>query len=252
MKVVKVMKKNDDAIQKLFDDYAEDLVERPDLAERAKAALVAQNAADAEKAQKQRKPNVWNWLAPVCAVLLVFVVSFSVLGRLGILQRGDSEDDNISEGNQHATSPDSPYMQYYSSSEVKGRRISLSDCDETLRISQIKAESEYQVVSERYYAFYFSDGTLAYVKAVIGVRTEAGLCEITIIAETDGLLRNDLRETYERNIGGRTADIMITLPDGTGEFVTNAYFSARGAHFYVYAMTGASSTLAEEILSKIL
>lgn len=247
------MKKNDDAIQKLFDDYAEDLGQRPDLAERAKAALAAKNAAERVNGTKQqRKPNLWSWLAPVCAALLVFVVSFSVLGRLGLFSRGDLEDGSITEGNQQMTSPNSPYMQYYSSADVKGRSVSLAEIDGTLQISQIKADVEYQVVSERYYAFYFEDGTLAYIKAVLGVRSDEGFCEITVIAEPDGLLRNDLRDAYENNISGRNAEIMITKLDDNGEFVTNAYFSARGAHFYAYALTGASRTLAEEILSKIL
>ena len=247
------MKKNDDAIQKLFDDYAEDLTGRSDLADRAKAALAAKNAANAQKVEKQqRKPNFWSWLAPICAVLIIVVVSFSVFGRLGIL--GDGKfDGNSSEGNQQAGSSDpSAQIEYYSSSDVKGRSVALSACDDTLKISQIKAEEQYVVVSERYYAFYFADGTLAYLKAVLGVRTDEGFCEITIIAETDTRVRNDLRDAYESNINGRNVEMMITQLDDNGEFVTNAYFSARGSHFYVYAMTGANSTLAEEIISKIL
>ena len=253
MKVVKVMKKNDDAIQKLFDDYAEDLGERVDLAERAKAALAAKNAAtDVNKAKQQRKPNFWSWLAPICAVLIIVVVSFGVLAPLGIFGDGGklSDGDQVA-GNEQVDSSVSN-IEYYAASDVKGRSVAYKDCDGTLKISQIKADADYTVVSERYYAFYFEDGTLAYIKAVLGVRSDEGFCEITIIAEVDGLLRNDLSDRYGKFISGRDVEIMVTLPDDKGEYVTNAYFSARGSHFYVYAMTGANSTLAEKIISKIL
>ena len=62
------MKKNDDAIQKLFDDYAEDLNERSDLADKARQALVAQNTK-----KGKRKPKIWSWLAPVCAALPTWI-----------------------------------------------------------------------------------------------------------------------------------------------------------------------------------
>ena len=238
------MNKNDDTIQKLFDDYAEDLNERSDLADRAKAALVAKNA---EKS-KRRELGFWKWLAPVCCALIIVVVSISIFAPSGLLGDGGSEQPPNQGTNTHV-----PTLTYYTAAEVKGRSVSLSDYDETLKISQIKQDGDYQVVYERYYAFYFEDGALAYVKAVLGVRSDEGLCEIAIVAEADGVVRQDLRSEFDFYLkrGGDRA-CMFTDLDDKGEFVTSAYFNARSAHFYVYALTGANDELAEKIISKIL
>lgn len=231
------MKKNDDAIQKLFDDYAEDLNERADLGQKAKAAMVAKNA-------KQRKLNVWKWLAPICCALIVCIVGVSVFGPTGLFwQTGTGNGEG-----QGTTQT----LTYYALSEVKGRSVTLSDCDATLNVSQLKDDGDYQVVYERYYGFYFESGELAYVKALLGVRSDEGFCEITLIAEVDGVVRQDLRDDYRRYLKNSDKSTMFTDLDDKGEYLTNAYFNARGHHFYVYAMTGANDRLAEKIISKIL
>ena len=245
------MKKNDDTIQKLFDDYAEELNERADLGQRAMDALVAKNA----KKTQQRKPSIWTWLAPVCCALIFAVVSVSIWSTTGPLD-GDmnqSGSPNFSGQDSSQSEDDSTRTPvYYALSEVKGRNIAFSDCDDTLKVSQVKHNEEYQVVYERYYAFYFADGTLAYVKAVLGVRSDEGFCEIVIVAEADGVVRDDLRDAYEDYLSGNDRAYMFTNLDDNGEYVTNAFFTARNAHFYVYAMTGANGALAEKIISKIL
>ena len=236
MRVVKEMKKNDDTIQKLFDDYAEDLSERSDLAARAKDALVAENA---KNKKQQRKPKFWAWLAPICAALLIVVVSISVLVPFG-------------DGNGSSDEEQKPQINYYSSSNVKGRSVALTQFDDTLNVTQLKEDEEYQIVYERYYAFYFANGELAYVKATLGVRSDEGFCEIVIIAEADGMVRSDLRNVYSFYLEGSEQAQMFTQLEDKGEYVTRAYFNARNAHFYVYAMTGANAQLAEKIISKIL
>ncbi|MCH5160236.1 MAG: hypothetical protein J1F66_05285 [Clostridiales bacterium] len=242
------MKKNDDNIQKLFDDYAEDLNERNDLAEKARLALVEQNA---KKDKQQRKPKMWNWLAPVCAALIIVVVSVSIWSPFNSNGGGTFGPSGLPNQSGQGKYP-SVNINYYASSDVKGRGITLSDCDETLKISNLLLDDEYTVVSEHYYAFYFDDGNLAYIKAILGVRSEEGFCEIVIIAEADGVVRQDLSDFYDDYIYGRNYATMHTVLDDKGEYVTNAYFNARNSHFYVSAMTGANSTLAEKIISEIL
>lgn len=234
------MKRNDDTIQRLFDDYAEDLTERSDLASKAKQEL-ADRKANAKNAKK-RKPNIMAWLVPICCAFLAVVVAVSVFAP-----SGESNDGNPNGGTQPPTT-----LTYYTVSQVTGRRIALSDCDDTLKISKLKQDENYDVVYERYYAFYFDDGTLAYIKCVLGVRSDEGFCEIAIIAEADGLVRTDLSDAYNGYIRHSSEAFMTTSLDDKGEYVTNAYFSARSSHFYIYAMTGANNQLAEKIISKIL
>ena len=244
------MKKNDDTIQALFDDYAEDFNERSDLASKATQALAAKNANQQNTSKSQRKPKIWNWLTPIFAALIVVVLSFSIWSPTN----GDNVGPNGSNQNQADSSNDETQttLKYYTSAEVKGRSVALTNFDETLNVSKIKDNEEYSVISERYYAFYFTNGELAYVKAVLGVRSDEGFCEIVIIAESDGVVRSDLRDAYDYYISGSKHANMYTRLDDKGEFVTEAYFNARNAHFYVYGMTGANRALAEKIISEIL
>ena len=243
------MKKNDDTIQKLFDDYAEDLNERNDLAEKARRALVEQNA----QKERQRKSKLWSWLAPVCAALIIVVVSVSIWSPSLFPDNGGmTPSQTPSQGNQNATEQDADKINYYALSEVKGRSVAASQFDETLMVSKIADDDEYEIVYERYYAFYFGDGELAYVKAILGVRSEEGFCEIVIVAEVDGVVRKDLRDIYDYFLKYSHEKYMSTQPDDKGEYVTNAYFKARDSHFYISAMTGANDQLAEKIISKIL
>ena len=246
------MKKNDDSIQKLFDDYADGLNERTDLADKARQALAEQNA---KKAQR-RKPKIWNWLAPVCAVLIL-VVSISLWSRIiggfggfgpGGVPNYPNDGPSQSDGNGNHNAQ----IIYYSLSDVKGRSVTPSQASKTLDVSAIEADREYKIVYERYYAFYFASGRLAYVKALLGVRSEEGFCEITIIAEVDGVVRKDLLEYYDAYIRSGDVAMMRTKLDDKGEYVTNACFSVAKAHCYVSAMTGANDRLAEKIISKIL
>ena len=237
------MKKNDDSIQKLFDDYAEGLQERGDLSSRARQALAEQNA----KRAKQRKLKFWNWLAPVFAVLIV-VVSISIWspifgGQVGTVPNPPDGSGDGSTQNAQIT--------YYSLSDVKGRTVSASQIAATLDVSPIESDDEFVIVAARYYAFYFENGELAYVKAILRVRSEEGLCEITIIAEVDGLVRKDLRDYYDNYIRGNDYPTMNTQLGEKGEYVTNACFNSANAHYYVVAMTGANGQLAEKIISKI-
>ena len=242
------MKKNDETIQQLFDDYAEGLNERTDLADKARQALAEQNA---KKAQ-QRKPRLWAWLAPICAVLIL-VVSISIWAPIfGGLDFGPSGMPNNPSQNEGDSANNNERIKYYSLLDVKGRNVTAAQAGEMIDVSAIESDGEFEIVYERYYAFYFENGKLAYVKALLGVRSEEGFCEITIIAEADGVVRNDLRDFYHAYIRGHDVAYMYTRLEERGEYVTNACFNITNAHCYVSAMTGANSQLAEKIISKIL
>ena len=243
-----MMNEHDDKIKQLFDDYASELTPRDDLASKARALMTASKTEVKQSVSARKKSVFWRhfaWIAPVFMVMIVVIalVSGPVFGSLGnIFDRTPSEQ-------QPPILTEAPTY-YYSFADVKGRSVSGESYDEVLRISAIK--EEYEVVSERYYAFFTEDGDLRYVKAFLGVRSDDGtFTELVLIAEVDGYVRQDLRDAYI--IGKRYDDIVTeTTHDSEsdrGEYVTRSFFFARNMHFYVTARNGMESDVAQEIIS---
>ena len=245
-----MMNKQDDKIKQLFDDYAKELTPRDDLAGLARAEMTASKTERKQPASERKKSNFWIYfacIAPVCVVMIVVIalVASPIFGFVG----------GIFDGITHPSNPSPPtltqmHTDSYSYDDVKGRSISLEDCDDVLRISYIK--QAYEVVGERYYAFYTDDGELRYIKALLGVRSlDGSFTEIELIAEVNGYVREDLKDIYDNN---KRRDELFTEigKDDSGEYVTKGFFFARDMHFYVYARNGQYSKVAEEIISKIL
>lgn len=248
------MNKQDDKIKQLFDDYASELAPRDDLSSKARAMMTASPAENKQSDSPRKKSSFWKhfaWIAPVASVFVIVVITlisapFIMLG--GIFNKPDTPD-----------TPTPPTMSatstsYYSFADVKGRSVSPDMYEEQLHISAIK--EEYEVVSERYYAFFTDDGQLRYIKVLLGVRSSDGtFTEIELIAEVDGYVRNDLKESYD---AGKYYDEFVyktshnSDDSDRGEYVTRGFFFARNMHFYVYARNGQDSTVAQEIISKIL
>ena len=238
------MKKQDDMIKQLFDDYARELTPRDDLSSAARDEMTA--------FRKQQKPSAsarkndgfarhLGWIIPVSLVVLFVSVVSIFLPFLMFNDRPGS-------GNDVVTTPPAP--EYYTFGDVKGRSIAIGDCDGVLQISRLL--DEYEIISARYYAFYTEDGELRYIKALLGVRNADGeFTEIEIIAEVDGYVREDLKRVYRAYSG---YDRLVCTSDyaDDGEYVTQAFFAARDMHFYVVARNGQVTSVAKEIISKLL
>lgn len=241
------MKQHDDILQQLFDSYASQLKPRDDLCSAARDEMTALNAQQkpSDSARKNKGfARHLGWIIPVSFVL-IFIVSLAVFAPvLGLHDLGS--------GNHNAQdNPVTPTETVYTFADVKGRSVSRALCDEKLQVSRLVAAG-YEVVGERYYAFYTDDGELRYIHAMLGVRTADGeFTEIELIAEVDGYVRKDLKRTYDsyRRYSGLAADSGY---DDNGEYVTQAYFAARNMHFYVVAHNGQTTSVAREIISLLL
>lgn len=239
------MKKQDDMIKQLFDDYASELAPRDELSSVAREEMTTLN--------EQRKSSVparknkgfvrhLGWIIPVSFVLF-FVAVFGVfLPVLGL-------NDNPNSGNDIVQTPSETV--YYTFADVKGRSISLDDCDDVLQISRLNSAG-YKVLNARYYGFFTEDGELRYIRVTLGVRDADGtFTEIELIAEVDGYVREDLKRTYETY-----SDYNYLVCDSgyadNGEYVTQAYFASRDMHFYIVVRNGQATNVAREIISTLV
>ena len=236
------MKKHDETIQHLFDDYAETLTPRNDLAEKARLEMVANKQAQ-PSASARKSSSGWihlAWITPVAAVFIaIVVIIFSSPLFAGI---GDRLGDN--------DTPPQPAVAYYTYADVKGKSVSLDYCDYMLQINKLTANG-YEIVGQRCYAFFTDDGELRYVKAYLGLRSADGtFTEITLIAEVDGYVREDLQDIYDSNNSHEGLSVDSST-DTNGEYVTRGYFAARNLHFYVVARNGQRTDVAQDIMKII-
>lgn len=236
-----MMKKHDERIQNLFDDYAEQLTPRQDLAEKAKMEMVADKQAKPSPSSRP-KTSFWTRFAWITSVAAVFIAIIVIIFSLPTTNDGMGNMSNGSGPQQSA-----PAVVYYSYADVKGKSVYLDDYDDVLQISKLSATG-YQVVGQRYYGFFTQDGQLRYVKAQLGVRsTDGTFTELELIAEVDGYVRRDLRDIYDRY--SSTDGLKVGSGyDVDGEYVTQGYFAARNLHFYVMARNGQRSNVAEDIM----
>lgn len=252
------MKGQKDEIKKLFDDYADELTPRQDLASKAKTAMSVKNNKQSVKSNKQSANRRIGWIASLASAFVVLIICVGIVlpfinGNGSDIHPGIEQTPSQGPGQNAQTGDESlNSIVYYAISDVKGKSVGLSDVDDKLQISRLEY-SGYQIVSERYYAFYTDEGELAYIKALIGVRGDSGFAEITIIAEADGMVRDDFKDIYLQ-YGNLDESLLVrdTQLDDKGEYVTQGFFKARDMHFYVYATTGASRSLSEKIISNLL
>lgn len=243
------MRKQDETVKNLFDDYAEELSPRDDLSGKAREAMLRQSAQ--RQQQQTRKRQTYRrfvWVGSTCCAVLILVLCLGVL--LPMLSPSTTPDGTGNPSTPQPVTATKPT--YYTFADVKGRSVSADYCDESLQISRLKQSDEYIVVSERYYAFYTEEGELRYIRALLGVRSASGaFTEIELVAEVDGYVRSDLSDTYEfcSRYSGMVSDGEYSKD---GEYVTRAFFSARDMHFYVVARNGQYTDEAEKIISQIL
>ena len=241
-----MMKKNSD-INKLFEDYGDALQPQERLNSDARVAMAASNAAKRSSSHAGRRLLHLAWIVPAVCIALVTVV----LLNLPIFRSPNLDDNSQKPSYDENMSGSDGAVQYYAFADVAGRSISLEDCDDILNIGALDGD-KYEVVSAAYYAFYTEEGDLRYIKALLGIRSAGGVfTELALIAEKDGYVREDLIQTFERNIadGGYVYESDY---DDSGEFITQAYFQARGFHFYAVGRNGRRTTVVNDIISEIL
>lgn len=215
-------------IQKLFDDYADELADQSHLASKARQQM----------ANRPKRLNLIKWLSPVAAFCVLAVICIAVLPNVAPpLSTPDYTPNDSS-----ASGP----VVAYDVSEVKGRLASVESVAHLFNIDNLQTETS-KVVYQKFGEYYL-DGELVYVKAEIGVITESGITEVYAMAEKDGYLRSDLEADVANFANGQA--IVSHSWQSNGEYVTNAYFCARGMHFYVYATGGTDN--AEEIIYKMM
>lgn len=236
------MNKQDDKIKQLFDDYASELTPREDLASKARAEMTASKQ-DKQPVSSRKKSIFWRHFAWIAPVFMVMIVVVSLISAPVLFPDTDPPVT------QPPTMTETVTPQYYTFADVKGRSVSADSYDDVLHISSLK--NEYEVVSERYYAFFTDDGELRYIKVFLGVRSADGtFTEMELIAEVDGYVREDLSYTYS---ACKSYNDFVSI-DGyeRGEYVTKGFFYARNMHFYVIARNGQRCDAVEEIISTIL
>ena len=241
-----MMNKHDESIQNLFDNYASELTPRQDLAEKAKMEMVERKAQPSTSARKNSSFWVhFAWITPVAAVFIaVVVLMFNLPIFTGL---GNLFNDGESPSNQQTTTA----VAYYTFADVKGRRVDRDDYDEMLNVSKLETNG-YDIVGERYYAFFTEEGELRYVKAYLGVRsTDGTFTELELIAEVDGYVRRDLQNIYEQNRNLKGLGVEGNYDD-SGEYITQAYFAARNLHFYVVARNGQRTQVPVDILQHLV
>lgn len=246
MKLRKKQQNNAQIVQ-LFDGFAESLPAKPHL---------AQKAADKAMSSARPKNKRFGWvfaLATCCVVILIAVCVFPNL-NIGAPQNpapGDLEPSGPAQDNPAPGNP-APSVQVFDSEDV-GHRIILASAraEKLLPISVLKEQPQFKVTYERYYAYYFNNsGELAYIQAILGVETEYGIVEISLIADNQNYVEQSRLEVYNYNILNSNQQVVLTNSAADkGEYVTRAYFNANNFNFYIYARSNyQNSANAEEIV----
>ena len=228
------MKRND-KIQQIFDDYAQNLPDRSDLADRARSVM-SQNAQSncavpSAKPSGKRRGFIWA-MCGVCAVIAVCLAVFPVI------LNGNFYDNNK--------------LQYYTSRQINGKALSASQTAPYLPVERFGGD-DWTVVYDKYYGYFADDGDLRYIVADLGVRAEeGGFVEMTLIAEKNGYLCRSFAENYNSTIrNGIVSSYTRTDDRRKGEYLTSAFFRLDDYHYYVSAMTGADSSLAEQFIEQL-
>lgn len=222
------MKEKDKELQRIFDDFGDSLAPQPELSQRARQRF-------AENKNARKKFSHWG-LVWCCAFLAVFVVGSTVFGVLA---------------GQNNLNADSAVV--YFKNQVAGKRISAAAAADIISTQKLD-KTDYKVVSETYYAYYFKEtDELAYVRGKLGVSTENGIVELDIVAESNKYVKKDFEEYYNSNANKPDSFCdAATDTDMSGEYVTSSFIHAEEMHFYVSSLGNPSTQEDVEKIIKLL
>lgn len=231
-----MMKKND-KIQKLFDDYSEELTPQEQLADKAISAMNAR-----KKTSVKRRLSFVALAA--CFVCLVLVVS-----SLGVFDGIGSDKGNF---DNSPAAPTVPAVTYFAQSQVRGKRVNVvsdfSASSQTI-LDKIK-QSELTVLSERYSAYYFkTTDALAYIRADLLIRTDSSAVEVTILFYSEGYVLREL-ESQHASYYAYGMHIRDDLTEN-GEYLSSSFFADGAKNIFVTATGGATSEVSRNVVNRI-
>lgn len=225
--------KQNDKIQNLFDDYADSLPVRQDLAQKA--------AREVER--RKKKPTFWRWFSPLAAAVVLVVFCFAVFPS--ILQGTNKPGDNASKPSE---GQNQTQILYYAVSDVIGKTLSAEDAQKTFKVAELDSDVG-QVIYQKYYAFYVrGTSDVAYYKACLGVMINGNLTEVYAIAENKNYRSDDLYRDFASFYAGEQTQYHFGYE--RGEWVTGACFVARDFRYFVSTTGGNDDGM--QIIEKLL
>lgn len=240
------MDDKDRQIQELFDGYADELRERHDLASRARAQMTEKRGKRRVRETRRVSARRKRRAAIICITSLAAAAAVGVFA-FGVLPKMLVGGDSLPGSSDNSASSPAPAIRY-SLYEVRAVSVSAAFAEAYIDLSELKAQSA--VFDEHYYACYIDNETSpVYVRGVFGVETPDGMAEMSVIAERDGYRRDDLEKSYNELITPSGYYMYYNNYD-KGEYVTTAYFAARGYNYYVYAQSGAG--FSDDLIAKLL
>lgn len=224
------MMNDDKEIRRMFDEYADGLEPRPDLASRAHEKMNATRR-DASR-PVNRKHVVLISLASLAAVAVgIFAVN-------AVKEIFDS--DSSSSAPMQITK--------YEVTDVRAVSVSREDISKYFDMSAL--EAQYDVFAENYFACYLkSSGELVYYRGTFGIETEFGTTQVGMIAEKAEYRRTDLETEFSGLLDANTAPVTEQYYID-GEYISKSYYSADDTHYYVTTMGNTED--AYEIISNMI
>ena len=214
------MEEKDKDIERLFDEYADGLRPRADLASRARQQMQPRR----ERAHAKRVAVISiASFAGVAASIAVAVLSVNALFRV-----------SGNDGAGSSATPPAINATEYNIADVRAVSVSRETATEYFDLSSI--EEQYNVFAESYYACYLKEsGELVYVRGSFGLETENGTTQVGMIAEKAEYRRTDLNQNFKYIIGNSSEPITAkNYIDG--EYISQTYWSTETTHYYVTTM----------------
>ncbi len=233
------MMNDDKDIRRMFDEYADGLEPRPDLASKAREKMNSSRRDPARRVNRLRAALIGlASLGGVAACVAVGIYAFNVVSRdLG--------------GSTAPSAPSSPTPMQVTKYDVTDVRAVAVSRDEISKYFDVAAlEAQYDVFAENYYACYLkSSGELVYYRGTFGMETEYGATQVGMIAEKAEYRRTDL-ETEFSALFGASAHPVTEQEYVGGEYISQTYYSPADTHYYVTTM--GNEDKAQEIIECIM
>lgn len=229
--------KKDPRINKLFDDYADKL--RPATDPTAKA----RRQSNAQKPPKRWR-NYTAMFASVCCcmlIVIVILVSSPVFMQQTVdpppSSGGPSAGSGPTEGDHEAGGPPSSAVSYYALEGLERRVVDPSDAE----LVDVAALGELFEITNADCTAYYANGKLRFEQLNLTVVDGGIVTNLSIIAEVNGFVRQDLAERYEKGADFSSAE----QQDG---FVAQAFVVGASAHFYLDGQSAAPCDCVERLV----
>lgn len=207
------MKEKTDIISQLFDNYAQSVPPQVHLTKKAHDLVPSVHI-------KNRKRTVA--FAFICCFLLCVTAGMITLLLPVVNQQ------NIC---------------IYNMTNISYRQINSSFAKDILNLSDLgnlDNNDGKTLVSEKYYAFSLkTTGKIVCVKAVLGISTSDGIVEITLFAEDNDYVNEELKTEYFEYISDTDKPVFIENLDylDHGEYLASAFYKSDSTHYYAFTQS---------------